>query len=362
MSQVKYVIRAGGVGSRLWPFSRASRPKQFHAMSGPSTMVQEALERLLPLASLDDIYVSAGQGMADLVREQLPELLPDHLILEPALRNTGAAVGLECALLEARYPGCTIASLGSDHYIGRPDEFCRLLEAAAGAADLHPEYLYTVGVRPTRAETGYGYIHKGDPLCEANGEVVFKVRNFTEKPDGQRAQEYVASGEYLWNTNIFVWRAATMLELFARLAPDMWEILDRIGKAADGPGWEDVVASAYPDLPSVAIDNAIVEPAPWVATLEGELGWGDVGSWAALTDVLATDADGNLLRGDILTIDARNVVAYGGADKLIALVGVEDLVVVDTEDALLVCRRDEAQRVREVLERLKSERRLEVYT
>jgi len=362
MSKVKYVIRAGGVGSRLWPFSRASHPKQFHAMSGPRTMVQEALERLLPLASLDDIFVSAGTGMADLVREQVPELLPDHLILEPALRNTGAAVGLECALLEARYPGCTIASLGSDHYIGRPEEFRRLLGAATAAADLHPEYLFTVGVRPTRAETGYGYIHQGDVLCEADGEVVFQVLDFTEKPDGARAQQYVESGKYLWNTNIFVWRAATVLDLFARFEPDMREILARIGRAATDPNWEEVVASEYPGLRSVAIDNAIVEPAPRVATLEADLNWGDIGSWAALTDVLSVDGDGNLLQGEVLTIDARNVVVYGGADKLIALVGVEDLVVVDTEDALLVCRRDEAQRVREVLERLKSEPRLQRYT
>ena len=362
MSRVKYVIRAGGVGSRLWPFSRASRPKQFHAMSSPRTMVQESMDRLLPLAPLDDIFVSVGRQMADLVGEQVPELLPDHLILEPALRNTGPAVGLECALLEARYPGCTIASLGSDHYIGRPEEYRRLLGAAAEAVDLHPEHLITVGVRPTRAETGYGYIHKGDALCEAGGEVVSQVLNFTEKPDKTRAQQYVESGEYLWNTNTFVWRAATMLELFARFEPDMWEILDRIGRAATDPGWEDVVASEYPGLRSVAIDNAIVELAPRVATLEGELDWGDVGSWAALTDVMSVDGDGNLLQGEILTIDARNVVAYGGADKLIALVGVEDLVVVDTEDALLVCRRDEAQRVREVLERLQSERRLQRYT
>ena len=151
---LKFVIRAGGVGTRLWPYSRQTRPKQFHAMAGERTMLQEAVARIAPIAGADDIYVSTGVGMEELVREQLPDLPDDHLIVEPALRNTGPAVALECTLLEARWPGCTIASLGSDHYIGIPDVFNRLLTAAASAADQHPETLFTVGVRPPRAETG----------------------------------------------------------------------------------------------------------------------------------------------------------------------------------------------------------------
>ena len=360
---LKFVIRAGGVGTRLWPYSRQRRPKQFHTMVGSGTMLQDAVARIASLAGPDDIFVSTGAGMEDLVREQLPELPADHLIVEPALRNTGPAVALECALLEARWPGCTVASLGSDHHIGHDDEFCRLLAAGATAADTHPEFLFTIGVRPTRPEIGYGYIHKGEPLCQIGVDTVYQATEFTEKPGIERARQYADSGEYLWNTNMFVWRAATVLELFARHAPEIYAGLQPVAATmAAGGDWRAALNQAYPGLPSVAVDNAIIEPAPHVATLEGILNWGDIGSWAALTDVIDADAAGNLLRGRFVALDTRNVTAYGLADKLIALIGVEDLVVVDTDDALLICPKDQAQRVKEVLQRLEGDAGLQRYT
>jgi mannose-1-phosphate guanylyltransferase len=359
---LKFVIRAGGVGTRLWPYSRQTRPKQFHAMAGERTMLQEAVARIAPIAGADDIYVSTGAGMEELVREQLPDLPDDHLIVEPALRNTGPAVALECALLEARWPGCTIASLGADHYIGIPDVFNRLLTAAASAADQHPETLFTVGVRPTRAETGYGYIGKGEELCRIRSDIVYHVTEFTEKPDAERARQYVDSGRYLWNSNMFVWKARTVLDLFECHAPEIHARIGPIGTAAADGDWRTVLAREYPLMPNIAVDNAIIEPAPHVATLDGDMNWGDIGSWAALTDVLATDADGNLLEGRIVSIDSRNSTVYGSPDKVIALVGVEDLVVVDTEDALLVMPKKRAQRVKEILERLQSDEDLRKHT
>ncbi|MBI2505680.1 MAG: mannose-1-phosphate guanylyltransferase [Candidatus Latescibacteria bacterium] len=359
---MKFVIRAGGVGTRLWPYSRALMPKQFHALAGPRTMLQESVGRLQPVAGPEDIYVSTGAQMVDLVRAQLPQLPADRLIVEPALRNTGPAVGLECALLEARHPGCTIASLGSDHYIGKGAEFCRLLRVAAEAAKLHPEYLFTIGVKPVRVETGYGHIRKGAVLDRVQGEAVYQVEEFTEKPDAERAEQYTQSGRYLWNANQFVWKAATVLELFARFEPQLYAGLMKIKAAAGTPQEARVIAAEYPQLQSVAVDNALLERAPQVAALEGDLEWGDIGSWGTLTDVLPADAQGNLFAGQVLALDARQVTAYGPPEKLIALVGVEDLVVVDTPDALLVCRKDQAQRVREVMERLKGEEQYRKYT
>ena len=353
---MKYVIRAGGVGTRLWPYSRSARPKQFHAMAGGNSMIQDAVERIAAVASLDDIYVSTGAALQGLVHEHLPGLPAAHVIVEPALRNTGPAVGLECALLEARYPGCTIASLGSDHHIGRPEEFCRLLSAAEQAVEQHPDHLFTIGVRPTRVETGYGYIRKGDSLCTAGGETVFVAVEFTEKPDEETARRYVESGEFLWNTNMFVWKAGTVLDLFSRFAPEthsgLMQIKEAVGSALEG----DVIEAVYPGLAPIAIDNAIIEPAPHVATLEGALDWGDIGSWAALTDVLEVDSDGNLFDGDVIAIDTRNTTAYTRTGKLISLIGVEDLVVVDTDDVLLVCRKEDAQRVKELVDRLQQDR------
>ncbi len=358
---MKIVVRAGGVGTRLWPYSRKNRPKQFHAMVGEHTMLQEAVTRIRPLVGPEDLYVSTGVDLISLVREQLPDLPDGCLIVEPALRNTGPAVGLECALLEARAPGCTIASLGSDHHIGKPEEFCRLLRVAEAALEAMPDTLFTIGVVPTRVETGYGHIRKGEALKTVEGEPVYAVEAFTEKPDDARARAYTESGQYLWNSNMFVWKAKTMLDLFEQFEPEIYEILMRIQQAVGTPEEAGTIAREYPRMAEIAIDYAILERTERVATLEADIDWSDIGSWGALIDVLSTDAEGNLFSGEVLGIDARDVTAYGPPGKLIALVGVEDLVVVDTPDALLICRREGAQRVRDVVERLNEKEALQRY-
>ena len=353
---MKFVIRAGGVGTRLWPFSRTTRPKQFHRMVGERTMLQEAVHRIRPLVGVRDLHVSTGNELVPLVREQLPELPEAGLIVEPALRNTGPAVGLECVLLESRYPGCTVASLGSDHHIGKPDEFGRLLRVAEEAAEEDPETLFTLGVKPTRGETGYGYIQKGAVARRVNGEYVYRVERFREKPDEQTAMRYAESGDYLWNSNMFVWKARTVLALFEQFEPELHRILMRIREAVGTGAERTVVEREYPRMKEVAIDNAIIEKAPKVATLEADIDWSDIGSWGALTEVLPVDTEGNLISGEVLSLNSRDITAYGVEGKLIALVDVEGLVVVDTPDALLICRRDRAQRVRDVVAALREGR------
>ena len=353
---MKFVIRAGGFGTRLWPYSRTTRPKQFHRMVGERTMLQEAAHRIRPLADVRDLHVSTGSELVALVRNQLPELSETGLIVEPALRNTGPAVGLECVLLESRYPGCTVASLGSDHHIGRPDEFCRLLRAAGDAAEEDPDALFLLGVKPTRVDTGYGYIRKGGVAGRVDGEPVYSVARFREKPDAPTARRYVESGDYLWNSNMFVWKARTVLALFEQFEPELHRILMRIRAAAGTASEQDVIAREYPRMTEVAIDNAIIERAPRVAALEADIDWSDIGSWGALTDVLPVDTEGNLVSGEVLNLNSRDNTAYGVEGKLIALVDVEGLVVVDTPDALLICRRDRAQRVRDVVAALRDDR------
>ena len=346
---MKFVIRAGGVGTRLWPLSRKSKPKQFHALTGEHTMLQEAVNRLNSLAKMDDLFVSTSVKLWHIVREQLPELHTENAILEPALRNTGPAVGLECALLEARFPGCTIASLGSDHHIGKPEEFCRLLKVAEDALENSAETLFVLGVKPTRADTGFGYIQKGDVIAKINNEPVYAVESFKEKPDAAAAKAYLESGQYLWNSNMFVWKARTMLDLFSKFEPEMYALLEQIGTAVKEGREADVIAAVYPQMKNIAIDQAIIERALDIVTLQADIDWSDIGAWGALTDVLPVDENGNLLLGNVLSLNAKNTTVYGNKDKVIALVNVENLIVVDTGDALLIVPRDGSQRVKDVV-------------
>ncbi|MBS11340.1 MAG: mannose-1-phosphate guanylyltransferase [Gemmatimonadetes bacterium] len=349
---MKFVIRAGGIGSRLWPYSRQSQPKQFHAFEGDMTMLQHAYHRVVTIASGEDRYVSTGAAHDSLVREQLPELGDDHVIIEPALRNTGPAVGLECVLLEHHAPGCTIASLGSDHHIGKPEEFCRLLLAAEEALIEHPDTLILVGVKPWCAETAYGYIQKGGVIHEANDEPIYAVEAFKEKPDVETAQVWFESGNYLWNSNMFVWRADTLLRLFERFEPEIYEGLMTIKASLGTDDADRVLSEVYPTLKEIPVDNAILEKAEKVAVVEADIDWSDIGSWGAMSDVLPTDSDDNLLNGNVISIDAKNTTVYSQTDKLIALVGVDNLAIVETEDALLILPRDESQRVRDLVDKL----------
>ena len=358
---MKFVIRAGGIGTRLWPYSRKSHPKQFHAFEGDQTMIQAAFHRVDSIASAEDRYVSTGADHGDLVRSQLPEVDTDHLIIEPALRNTGPAVGLECVLLEHHTPGCTVASLGSDHHIGKADEFCRLLSAAEEALKSHPDTLILVGVKPWCAETGYGYIQKGDVLCEANGEPVYEVGAFKEKPDAETAEQYVSSGEFLWNSNMFVWRADTVLKLFEKFEPEIYAGLMQIKGALGTPDAKKVLNEVYPTLKEIAVDNAILEKADKVAVIEADIDWSDIGSWGAMSDVLPTDDANNLLNGNVIRIDTKDTTVYSQTDKLITLVGVENLAVIETEDALLICPRDQTQRVKDAVDRIKADEDLDEY-
>ncbi len=351
-ARMKFVIRAGGIGTRLWPFSRLEKPKQFHALVGDRSMLQTAVERVDSIARIDDVYVSTGAALAEGVREQLPNLAGEHLIVEPALRNTGPAVGLECVLLESAFPGCTVASLGSDHHIGKPGEFCRLLTVAGATVEDHPDELVLIGVKPTRPETGYGYIQKGEVFHEAEGEPIYRVGTFEEKPDAPTAESYVSSGDYLWNANMFVWRAARVLELIEEFEPDLhaglMEISATVGTDAEQPTLERV----YPTLTEIAVDNAVLERADRVAVVEADIDWSDIGSWGALADVLPVDEHGNLISADTIALDTTGSTVYAPDGKLIALIGVDNLCVVDAGDALLIVPRDEVQRVREVVDRL----------
>ena len=357
---MKIVIRAGGIGTRLWPWSRSDRPKQFLPIFERRSCVQVAYERFKEsdLAEPEDIYVSVGEDHAQLAQAQLPQLPPKNIIREPATRDTAAAIGLETIWVAAETPDAVIASLGSDHYCGKPEVFLNALRAAEGFIEEHPSQLLAIACEPTRIETNYGHIKKGEKLTEVEGVPVYEADEFTEKPNYPTAKEYMESGQYLWNANFFAWRAETMLQMFRQFEPEMHETLMDLKEAREKGGVEEALNEKYPYIKKVAIDYAVLEPASRkgkLAVIPADMAWSDIGSWATLTDAFPPDENGNLFDGPVIGEETEDttVVVRNQNRKVVATVGVENLAIVDTDDALLVCRKDQSGKVKKLVQDMK---------
>jgi len=345
---VKFAIMAGGQGTRFWPLSREARPKQFLKIVGTRTMLEETVARLAPLASTEDVYVVCARRYVDLVRSQLPDLGPDQLIVEPVPRNTAPCVGLAAIHLRRLFGNVVMALLPADHSIGRVDEFHDVLRAAADLAQ--QGWLVTFGIEPTFPSTGYGYIHKADSIPEAKGRPSYRVERFTEKPPLEKAREFLASGEYFWNSGMFVWTVETILEEFRQQMPELYDILLEIDR-----NWEswDKREELFSQAPRISIDFGVMEKAQKVATIPCKLEWSDVGSWGAVKDLLCKDPAGIASNTRLIQHRSRDCLVHSTTGKLVALVGVEEMVVVETPDIILVCRKDLAEDVRHIIEELR---------
>jgi mannose-1-phosphate guanylyltransferase len=339
---------AGGSGTRFWPRSRRLLPKQLLAVLGSGSLLQEAVERLRGLVPTAQILVVTHRDHASAVRRQLPSLPRTNILSEPIARNTAPCLALAALEIERRAPGATFVSVPADHAIADPREFrAALLEAFAWAAAA--PVAVTIGVRPTAPETGYGYIHLGSRVAGRTS----RVRAFVEKPSKARARRFVSSRKYLWNSGMFAWRTATILELLDRLLPAVTRPL-RAALAKPARLRPRALARAYAQVPSISIDYGVMEHARDVLVVAGDFGWSDVGSWAALAALGAAASPGG-----VVPVDAKGSVVFGDG-RLVAVVGVENVIVVDTPDAILVCHRDRAQDVRRVVEEL-ARRGLERY-
>ncbi|WP_285723533.1 mannose-1-phosphate guanylyltransferase [Geothrix rubra] len=340
------VVMAGGRGTRFWPRSRNARPKQFLAIVGTETLLHQTVRRLEGHVAPERVFVVTTEDLAEETRRMLPELPPENVLVEPEGRNTAPCLALALVQIERRFPGSVMAVLSADHWIGDRQRFLEDLDTAARHAATARE-LVTFGIRPTYPETGYGYI-------ESEGEgAVLQVKAFREKPPVEVALQYLESGRHYWNAGMFVWTLADLRAGLEAHAPEVLAPLDAWSRDGADPR---TLAAAYRQLPQVAIDVALMEKAKSVAVVPARFSWSDVGSWPAAIEFQDADAQGNVSQGDTLLLDTRNSAFFGGR-RLIAASGVEDLIVVDEPDALLICHRDRAQSVKQIVERLKAEGR-----
>jgi len=346
------VIIAGGRGERFWPLSRAARPKQFLGLTGKKTMFRQTVERVAGAVGFDRILVITAGEFSSLVASQAPEIPPENILGEPVGRDTAAAIGLAALEVASRDPEAVLAVLPADHYINREDRFLEVLQGAVEAA--RGDFLVTLGITPTRPETGYGYILKGDPAGSFGGLGAFRVERFTEKPDLERALEFLGSGRYLWNSGMFVWRAGVILNCIKQYIPELHRGLREIAAAGGCHSNPGVLDRVYPSLPKLSIDYGVMEKAGNTLVIPGDFGWDDVGSWTALEGYLQPDRQGNVLSGRGVLLDTRNTFIHAPG-RTVGTIGLTGLIVVVDGDCVLICPKDRAQEIKKITSALQGE-------
>ncbi|MEK0313654.1 mannose-1-phosphate guanylyltransferase [Cohnella sp. 56] len=350
------VIMAGGKGERFWPKSRTHLPKQFLNISGNKSMIQQAVARLERLMDISRIFIVTNESYAELISMQIPHLPASNIIIEPIGRNTGPCIALASMIVEQQYPDSTMIVLPSDHIIKDEGEFITILEAATRVA-AQQENIVTLGITPTSPETGYGYIKRTEDMWESLSTPVYKVNQFVEKPDLETAKEYVEAGDFYWNSGIFIWKTTTVRRKIQQYMPEIEAVLKEIEPSLGTPWESEEIRQKFVLMPDQSVDYGIMEKADNIYVVPCQLGWDDVGSWTALDRIDNRDDDGNVIRGNILNIDTKNCIIESNDGKLIATLGIEDLIVVDTEDVTLICTKDKAQEVKKLLKELRTQKR-----
>jgi mannose-1-phosphate guanylyltransferase len=349
------LILAGGTGTRLWPRSRTALPKQLLDLGSGKTMIQGTVDRILPIVPLENVFVATNHDYGQIIKEMIPEFKPENIIAEPSGKNTAPCIGLAALHMHRLDPQAVMASLHADHFIADEEGFRQALLAAEEVA--RQGYLVTLGVTPNKPETGYGYIKRAGKIGDYNDHTVYEVDQFLEKPDLATAQRFLDSGEYYWNSGIFIWQLSTLLTSFENCMPEFYQQLGQLGQAIEtGTSIEPI----WQQITSQSIDVGIMERAEKVAVVPLDVGWNDVGSWAAIHDINEADESGNVVFGtEHLGLDTNGSLIQG-QKRLIVTIGLEDVVIVDSGDALLVCAKDRVQDIKEVVNWLKENNRTEL--
>ncbi|MHC1681572.1 MAG: mannose-1-phosphate guanylyltransferase [Clostridiaceae bacterium] len=353
---ISVVIMAGGRGERFWPQSRRKLPKQLLSLTGNSkTMIQLTVDRVKSLVDYENIYIVTNNEFSNIISDQLPEIPTENILIEPLSKNTAPCIGLAAIHIAKKNRDSTMIILPSDHLIQDKKEFENILKAGTEVAG-RGDNLVTIGITPTYPEIGYGYI-KFDTLKEqVNGCFVNKVHRFIEKPDIEKAEHYIKTGEYLWNSGMFICKVSTILICFKKYMPSLYQGLMKIEKAIGEVNEEEILIREFEKFENISIDYGIMERAEDVYIIPGNFGWDDVGSWTSLQRIQGTDEDGNTIGGNIVSVDTKDCILQGKG-KLIATVGIENLIVIDTEDATLICSKDKCHDIKKLLTEIRNNRK-----
>ena len=344
------VVMAGGGGTRLWPKSRENYPKQMHALAGAKPLVQEMAERLHRIIGDDHVYIITNSHHAEVIGGVMPSIA-EKILVDPYRRDTAACIGLAAVYLSRIDAEAVIGVFAADHFIGLEERFAEVILAGEKlAAEGH---VVTIGIKPTGPETGYGYIETAEEFSKVDGRQVYRVRRFVEKPNLEKAKEYLAAGNYYWNSGMFVWSIPTIFRLFEQHLPDTYARLMRIKDALGTSREAEVVDTEYQHMERISVDFGIMEKLDDILVIPGDFEWNDIGSWATVQDIAVKDLDGNAVNASHIGIDTNNCLIIGVEGKVVATIGVEDLIVVDTDDALLICHKDRAQEVKKIADKLK---------
>ncbi len=354
MPNVYAVIMAGGVGSRFWPRSLEKNPKQLLEIVGKGTLIQNTVRRLTDIIEPSNILIVTNRIQKTIVAKQLPQIPADNIITEPLGRNTAPCIGLASLFIRRRDPDAVMVVLPADHIVQDEEEFKRVLRVAIWVA-YESRHLITIGIEPRRPETGYGYIqviNEDDGTNPYFGRGVFKVKTFAEKPNVPTAQRFLESGDFLWNSGVFIWCVNTILEEIQKILPDLYAELMKIEAVIGSKHYEHTLETVYRIIRAISVDYGVMEKAHQVYVIRGDFGWSDVGSWDEVYRLSGKDDQGNSITGRAFLKDTKNALIFS-PDKLVAALGIEDVIVINTEDALLVCKLGRSQDVKEVVDYLR---------
>lgn len=346
------LILAGGGGTRLWPMSRENKPKQMLPLIEHHSMFKMSVERLAPLFTPDRIFVSTREDYVEDLLDECPEIPLENFIAEPSARNNAAAVGLAITVIQKRYPDAIVAMLTADHHIGKIGVFRDVLEAAGKIAENGK--IVTLGISPSFPSTGFGYIQQGQTIGNENGFDYAEAARFTEKPDVVRATQFVASGKYSWNSGMFIWQAKTAMAEFERQQTTMYALLQRLQPTVGTSDYKTMLTDIWEQMPKVSIDYAIMENARDMVVIPVDIGWSDVGTWSSLYDILEQDRFGNCGKNGSdkrIVLNTKESLLF--SDKLTVAIGVDNIIVVETDDVLMICHKDRAQDVKEIVNYLR---------